>query len=812
MPSTTSFVCSCVLSRAFLRARALLAGVVLLSATPSFAQPGPPEPANTVGVCPTGTTQVSITSVGALEDAARGIGAYASNPPNTCYLIANGTYQQNGSTLLMLISKGGAAPTGRHFVGATRQGVVIRGRATVEGGVSNVSIRNLTFNLTGYSQSGSFATLTVGAATNVTVSQVSFTGDCATGLKGGHIETEDVNGLVVDSSLIEKFGHCASGGHEDHGLYFASGSNITVSNSIIRNNSSRGIQLYTGGGDYGTLSNVTIRGNWIYANGHANYEDGIVINATGSGTITNALIERNLIYRNYYSGIRFVGDATSGVSIVQNTFDGNGSGSTSTARSEINLDDSDAGAGTALRRNIFNAGNRLINSCYDAAGRGFQFTDNVLNGSSAPSGSGGCVGTLVTANPQFVNAATGDYHTLNPAVAAYGAYGGSPSPVLSVPDVVVTEGNSGTTAATFVVTLTPASTQTVTVQYSTANGTATAGSDYAAASGSLSFPAGTTSRAVSVAVSGDTAPEPNEDFYLDLASPTNATIADGQSRATITNDDVATASLSIADASITEGNSGTQNMVFTVSLFPASAAPATVNYTTANVTALSGSDYTASAGSLSFPAGTTSRTIAVSIQGDVTVEPDETFRVTLSNAAGAVLARAQATGTIHDDDSAPPSTAVPVVWTAAAGVTVAGNSLTKTAAVAWGNAGAVSTKRIPSGEGYVEFMASETTRSRIVGLSKGNSGNTRDDVAFGIYINYEGKLSVYEKGSFRGNFGSYATGDLLRVAVVGGTVRYSRNGTVFYTSTVAPAYPLLVDAALYTQQATLSNVVVKGAQ
>lgn len=418
------------------------------------AQPGGPSLANTVGQCPSGTVRVDVASVSALQDASRGEGLYAADPPNTCYFIANGTYPQSGTTLLMYIREGGSAAGPRVFVGASREGVVIRGRATVADGVSNVVVSNLTFDLTGYSQSGSFNTLTLAEASNVTVSQVSFTGDCATGYKGGHIEADGVDGLVVDSVLVENFGHCSSGGHEDHGIYLANGSNITIRNSIVRGNASRGIQLYTQGGEYGTLENIRIEGNRIYANGHANYEDGIAVNATDKGTITSVLIERNLIYRNYYSGIRFVGDAMSAVTVRQNTFDANGSGSSSASRSEVNLDDIGSGAGASFGRNIFNAGHLLINNCYDAAGRGFRLEDNVLNGQSAPPGAGDCVGLVLQADPQFVDAASGDYHTRNPAVAAYGAYGGlSPTSTLAISDANVTEGASGTTSVTFTVTL-----------------------------------------------------------------------------------------------------------------------------------------------------------------------------------------------------------------------------------------------------------------------------------------------------------------------------------------------------------------------
>ena len=124
--------------------------------------------------------------------------------------------------------------------------------------------------------------------------------------------------------------------------------------------------------------------------------------------------------------------------------------------------------------------------------------------------------------------------------------------------MTVTEGNSGTTTAAFTVTLSAASPQTVTVNYATANGTATAGSDYVAQTGTLSFTAGQTSKTISVTVNGDTTVEPNETFFVNLSSPSGATIADAQGQGTITNDDsAALPTLSINDVTVTEGNSGT---------------------------------------------------------------------------------------------------------------------------------------------------------------------------------------------------------------------------------------------------------------
>jgi hypothetical protein len=104
--------------------------------------------------------------------------------------------------------------------------------------------------------------------------------------------------------------------------------------------------------------------------------------------------------------------------------------------------------------------------------------------------------------------------------------------------VAVTEGNAGTANANFTVTLSPAVGGTVTVAYATANGTALAGSDYVATSGTLSFAPGDPPKTVTVPVNGDAAVEPNETFFLNLSSPTGgASLGDGQGQGIITSDE-----------------------------------------------------------------------------------------------------------------------------------------------------------------------------------------------------------------------------------------------------------------------------------
>jgi hypothetical protein len=113
-----------------------------------------------------------------------------------------------------------------------------------------------------------------------------------------------------------------------------------------------------------------------------------------------------------------------------------------------------------------------------------------------------------------------------------------PPPSLSISDASVAEGNSGAKNLAFTVTLSPPSPQTVTVNYATTDGTATAPADYTAVSTTpLSFAPGETSKVVSVSVIGETDVESNETFFVNLTSPTNAPLGDAQGQGTILDDD-----------------------------------------------------------------------------------------------------------------------------------------------------------------------------------------------------------------------------------------------------------------------------------
>lgn len=223
-----------------------------------------------------------------------------------------------------------------------------------------------------------------------------------------------------------------------------------------------------------------------------------------------------------------------------------------------------------------------------------------------------------------------------------------PPPALTTTDLVVAEGTGNGLAATFTVSLSDPVPQTVTVSYATANGTATAGADYAAANGTITFPPGVTSRTVVVAVVPDGLDEVDETFRLNLSAPVGATVAVGQSVATIDDDDGPL--ISVAESTGTEGNGGGTPLAFTFSLSAASPQTVAVAYQTSDGTAAAGSDYAAVSGTVTFPAGSTLATVDVTVTGDALDEPNETFYLNLTTPVDASLASDATLGRIVDDD------------------------------------------------------------------------------------------------------------------------------------------------------------------
>ena len=222
---------------------------------------------------------------------------------------------------------------------------------------------------------------------------------------------------------------------------------------------------------------------------------------------------------------------------------------------------------------------------------------------------------------------------------------------ITIDDVTQDEGNGLVTGFTFTVSLSQATNQPVSVDFATLDGLATAGSDYTAAMGTLTFAAGDTSQTITVLVTGDTTSEADESFFVALSNASQGFIADNLGVGIIANDDGA---LSISDVSKAEGNTGLTPFTFTVSLANATTKTVTVNYATADGSAtVAGGDYVAASGTLTFNPGDVSKTVTVSVKGDTVYEPDETFLVNLSGASNAAIVDDQGLGTILNDDDGP---------------------------------------------------------------------------------------------------------------------------------------------------------------
>ncbi len=251
---------------------------------------------------------------------------------------------------------------------------------------------------------------------------------------------------------------------------------------------------------------------------------------------------------------------------------------------------------------------------------------------------------------------TGNDHGLAIDDLSVTPQGAAGLPNLTLTDVSANEGNAGTTTFTFTVSLSaPAGAGGVTFDIATADGTATQPSDYTQKSlTGQTIPAGSSTYTFDVLVNGDTVPETNETFFVNVTNVTGANVTDGQGQGTIVNDDAAP-NLTINDVSHLEGNAGTTTYTFIVSLSaPAGAGGVTFDIATADGTAIAPGDYTAKAlTGQTIPAGSSTYAFVILVNGDTTVESNETFFVNVTNATNAIITDGQGLGTITNDDFTP---------------------------------------------------------------------------------------------------------------------------------------------------------------
>jgi glucose/arabinose dehydrogenase len=231
---------------------------------------------------------------------------------------------------------------------------------------------------------------------------------------------------------------------------------------------------------------------------------------------------------------------------------------------------------------------------------------------------------------------------------------GGPAPLLTIDDVAVSEGPSAT--ASFTVSLSPASANTVSVQYATAAASA-GGSDFVPVVGTVVLDPGETTKPVLVEVSSDLLDEDDETFLVRLSSALKAAIVDGEGTGTILDDDPMP-SVSIAGATFPEGF-GVRRVTFPVTLSEPSGRAVTVDYTVSPGSATPGEEFRAETGSVSFAPGEIRKRLTVWTKGDRTQEANEDFLVGLSGAVNATIAGGPAVGIIVDDDPPPRPRIVP---------------------------------------------------------------------------------------------------------------------------------------------------------
>jgi parallel beta-helix repeat protein len=239
----------------------------------------------------------------------------------------------------------------------------------------------------------------------------------------------------------------------------------------------------------------------------------------------------------------------------------------------------------------------------------------------------------------------------NPSSAVLTILDDDPPPKVSIDDFSVAEGNSGIADFTFTVSLAAASGQTVSVNYTTTDVTAQAGSDYQAANAMVTFGPGETSKKIIISVNGDTQAEPNETFAVNLYNLINASVGKVTGIGTIMDDDSNSSAPTIQfDQSSYSVQEDLGAFTITVTRTGDTSAPASVDYKTVDGSASQKADFEYAAGTLTFAANESSKTIQLLLNEDMYVEGNEDFSVVLTNPSGASLDQQSiASVTIIDD-------------------------------------------------------------------------------------------------------------------------------------------------------------------
>ncbi len=676
---------------------------------------------NKIGLNAAGTTAIPNTSngifldnatnniIGGIEEGQRNVisgNGTADNPADGIFITNSSTGNQIQGNFIGLNQAGDAA------VGNTSQGIRVQnatgnsidGRNVISGNgengislVQSADTNTIAGNLIGLDGTGQTAIPNTTNGVQVANSVGNIIG--GTELPQRNI----ISGNTLDGVLVTNtadntqiIGNSIGTNLEGTQAVPNAGDGIEVNNAT--NTSITGTNLISGNGGNGIFltgnaSNTTVEGNFIGVDaggttGLPNTASGVSIDTSANNTITT-----NTIAFNSGDGVTVVNEVSAGNLISQNSIFSNGDGNAA-----IGIDladdgvtandaaDADTGPNTLLNypelvmaepvgTGIAVAGNFnstpsttfqlefFASAAADASGNGQGQT--FLGNFDVPTDAEGNAQFIAPlpdtgdVSSQFITATAKDLATNNTSEFSNAVTASLPQISITPADVPVVEGNTGTTDYAFTVTLDKPSTQEITVNYTTNDGTATlADNDYVDNDGSLTFAAnpfgaGAASQTITVTGNGDTIAELDETFSVTIESPNTVGIVEGAATATgtILNDDPLP-SISIDDVSVNEADG---QATFTITASEASGFAVSFDFVTTDGSAIAGSDYTALNQPVEIPIGETSVTVDVPIVEDLLPEPDEVFTVTLQNAVGINPDNSTltATGTIRNDDFAP---------------------------------------------------------------------------------------------------------------------------------------------------------------
>lgn len=572
--------------------------------------------------------------------------------------LFNGNYSSSGAALKNVVVLGKIVSTVDNSIlsnnggpdGNLGDGSAIYNYASV-GGI-DLTVNNSTLSNNKAKNGGAIYSYGAyqGRAT-LTVNNSTLNGNRAINGAGGAISSigESSTGAIlkVNNSTLSDNSASSYGGAIASGLC-----NSAINGSTLNGNTApEGGAVYSARGSL-TITNSTLSENTAATNGAALYSYGF--NQAATATLNNCTVSDNRVSDSGGAALFSIGTDSVTTLTLRNTLLNHGYSSANLAKQGgnivskgYNLSNDDGGGFLTGPGDLINTDPKL-----DPAGLadngGPTKTIALLAGSPA----------INAGQPSYTGPLTTDQRGAGfPRVQGGRLDIGALEPVmLSANNVAITEGNSGTKNLAFTVSLTQSIAQTVTVDFATANGTASAGSDYTAQSGTLSIAAGQTTAVINVPIVGDTIAESNDTLFVNLSNPINVTLKDNQIGGIIINDDIGP-SLSINDVTFIEGNSGMTDATFTVTLSAPSTQTVSVNAIPYNGNAKAPADYTSGGKRLIFAPGVTTQTFSVPVKGDLLSEADETFFVVLSSSINATILRGQGIGTIRNDD-APPTVSI----------------------------------------------------------------------------------------------------------------------------------------------------------